>query len=73
MSRLTILMYHRVAPMPPDTRHPKNFVSPARFAEQIEALIGWGYEPITFGQWMSFRDRAIRIPARPFIVTFDDG
>ena len=73
MSRLTILMYHRVAPMPPDTRYPKNFVSPARFAEQIEAMLGWGYEPVTFQQWLAYRDHAARIPRRPFIVTFDDG
>lgn len=73
MSRLTILMYHRVAAIPPDTRHPKNFVSPAMFADQIEALLGWGYEPITFRQWTAYRERAAHIPRKPFIVTFDDG
>jgi len=73
MSRLTILMYHRAASIPPDTRYPKNFVSPVTFRAQIEALLGWGYEPITFGQWMSYREHAGRIPRRPFIVTFDDG
>jgi peptidoglycan/xylan/chitin deacetylase (PgdA/CDA1 family) len=73
MSRLTILMYHRVATMPPDTRFPTNFVSPALFATQIEALLGWGYEPITFREWTAYREHAARIPRRPFIVTFDDG
>ena len=73
MSRLTILMYHRVDAMPPDTRFPKNFVSPTLFGEQIEALLGWGYEPITFRQWIAYRDHAARIPRKPFIVTFDDG
>ena len=73
MSRLTILMYHRVQAIPPDTRFPKNFVSPALFAEQIEALLGGGYEPITFAQWLAYRDHATRIPRKPFIVTFDDG
>jgi peptidoglycan/xylan/chitin deacetylase (PgdA/CDA1 family) len=73
MSRLTILMYHRVAAIPPDTRHPKNFVSPAMFAEQIEALLAWGYEPITFRQWTAYRDHAMHAPRTPFIVTFDDG
>jgi peptidoglycan/xylan/chitin deacetylase (PgdA/CDA1 family) len=73
MSRLTILMYHRVASMPPDTRFPKNFVSPALFADQIDALLGWGYEPITFQHWIAYRDRSARIPPKPFIVTFDDG
>jgi peptidoglycan/xylan/chitin deacetylase (PgdA/CDA1 family) len=73
MSRLTILMYHRVAAIPPDTRYPKNFVSPALFAEQIESLLAWGYEPITFQQWMAYRERAAHVPRKPFIVTFDDG
>jgi peptidoglycan/xylan/chitin deacetylase (PgdA/CDA1 family) len=73
MSRLTILMYHRVEAIPPDTRYPKNFVSPALFAEHIEALLAWGYEPITFRQWAAYREHAERIPRKPFIVTFDDG
>lgn len=73
MSRLTILMYHRVAAIPPDTRYPKNFVAPATFRAQIEALLEWGYEPITFHQWLAYREHAARIPRRPFIVTFDDG
>jgi peptidoglycan/xylan/chitin deacetylase (PgdA/CDA1 family) len=73
MSRLTILMYHRVAAIPPDTRFPKNFVSPALFAEQVEALLGWGYEPITFRQWSAYREHSARLPKKPFIVTFDDG
>jgi peptidoglycan/xylan/chitin deacetylase (PgdA/CDA1 family) len=66
-------MYHRVAAIPPDTRHPKNFVSPAMFADQIEALLAWGYTPITFRQWNAYRDHAAHVPDRPFIVTFDDG
>jgi peptidoglycan/xylan/chitin deacetylase (PgdA/CDA1 family) len=73
MSRLTILMYHRVAVMPPDTRFPKNFVSPDGFAAQIESLLAWGYQPVTFPQWMAYRDRSAPIPRKPFIVTFDDG
>jgi peptidoglycan/xylan/chitin deacetylase (PgdA/CDA1 family) len=73
MSRLTILMYHRVEVIPPDTRFPKNFVSPALFAEQIEALLGWGYEPITFHRWIGYREHRGHIPRKPFIVTFDDG
>ena len=73
MSRLTILMYHRVDAMPSNTRYPKNFVTPDRLAEQIGTLLAWGYEPVTFRQWMSYRARATRIPPKPFIVTFDDG
>lgn len=73
MSRLTILMYHRVDAIPPGTRHPKNFVTPQRLGEQVKALLSWGYEPVTFRQWMDYRSRSIRLPRKPFIVTFDDG
>src|SRR4051812_40916121 len=73
MTRLTILMYHRVDAIPSSTRHPKNFVTPERFARQIEALLAWGYQPVTFRQWMDYRSRKVRLPLRPFIVTFDDG
>ena len=74
MSRLTILMYHRVDAIPTATRHPKNFVTPARFTDQIEALLSWGYEPITFTDWLAYRThKAQQLPKRPFIVTFDDG
>lgn len=73
MSRLTILMYHRVHAVPAGTRVAKNYVSPERFAEQIRALLKWGYSPITFRQWMAFRAREGRVPDKPLIVTFDDG
>jgi peptidoglycan/xylan/chitin deacetylase (PgdA/CDA1 family) len=73
MSRLTILMYHRVDAIPLDTRFPKNFVTPATFERQIEALLSWGYSPVTFRQWMAFRSRTAAMPPKPFIVTFDDG
>jgi len=48
-------------------------VSPQVFAGQIEALLAWGYEPITFRQWNAYREHAAHIPRKPFIVTFDDG
>jgi peptidoglycan/xylan/chitin deacetylase (PgdA/CDA1 family) len=73
VTRLTILMYHRVAATPNGTRHPKNFVTAARLQEQIEGLLAWGYEPVTFAHWMEYRNHRSHIPRLPFIVTFDDG
>jgi peptidoglycan/xylan/chitin deacetylase (PgdA/CDA1 family) len=66
-------MYHRVDAMPPYAPHPTNFVSPTLFKEQIEALLSWGYSPVTFKTWMTWRTHRGHIPKRPFIVTFDDG
>lgn len=73
MTRLTILMYHRVDEIPAETRYPKNFVTPRRFEEQVAALLEWGYSPVSFGDWLAYRRRERALPPRPFIVTFDDG
>lgn len=73
MTRLTILMYHRVAETPASPRHSKNFVTPSRLREQIEGLLSWGYVPVSFAQWMDYRAHRAKLPRLPFIVTFDDG
>jgi peptidoglycan/xylan/chitin deacetylase (PgdA/CDA1 family) len=73
VTRLTILMYHRVAAVPAGTNHPKNFVTPLRLREQIEGLLSWGYEPVSFGQWIHYSAHHGKVPRLPFIVTFDDG
>lgn len=73
MPRLTILMYHRVDAIPAGTSHPKNFVTPARFGEQIQSLLSWGYSPITFAEWLGYAAHRTTLPAKPLIVTFDDG
>jgi peptidoglycan/xylan/chitin deacetylase (PgdA/CDA1 family) len=73
MTRLAALMYHRVQAPPPSTPHPGNFVSPERFAAQIDALLDWGFEHVTFDDWMARRADVRRLPRLPFTVTFDDG
>jgi peptidoglycan/xylan/chitin deacetylase (PgdA/CDA1 family) len=73
--RLTILMYHKVDELVQTVRHPGNYVSPAQFTQQVDALVAWGYRTITFGQWLDYRDGHVRnaFPDKPLIVTFDDG
>ncbi len=73
MTKLTILMYHEVASPGHGTRHRGNFVTPAQFEEQLDALTDWGYQSIGFDEWLAFRDGRGRVPRRPLIVTFDDG
>jgi len=73
VTRLTILMYHRVDAIPDHAPHPKNFVTPARFREQLAAMGGGGYTPVSFRRWLDYRAHRGPIPRRPFIVTFDDG
>ena len=73
VSKLTILMYHKVDEIPTSTAYPSNYVTPHRFVEQIDALIAWGYSPITFDDWMGYRIGKTQLPPLPLIVTFDDG
>jgi peptidoglycan/xylan/chitin deacetylase (PgdA/CDA1 family) len=71
--KLTILMYHKVDELPQGVRHPGNFVTPAAFAEQLDALSSWGYRTITFGDWLAYREGRAVLPDKPLILTFDDG
>lgn len=72
--KLTILMYHKVDEQPAGVRTPGNFVHPARFVEQLDALSSWGYRTISFDQWLEYRaGNASALPSKPLIITFDDG
>lgn len=72
--KLTILMYHRIDVPPPGARHPGNYVTPAAFAEQIDALRAWGYRTIDLADWLAYRkDQRHPIPPKPLLLTFDDG
>ena len=73
--RLPILMYHKIdrLPPPPGARHPRNYVLPEQFDAQLAALRRWGYQTISFGDWLAYRRGAGTLPRRPIILTFDDG
>jgi peptidoglycan/xylan/chitin deacetylase (PgdA/CDA1 family) len=67
-------MYHKIDEIPPDARYPGNYVSPGGFIQQLDALLEWGYRTIDFGDWLRYRSAPTRsFPARPLIITFDDG
>jgi peptidoglycan/xylan/chitin deacetylase (PgdA/CDA1 family) len=71
--KLTILMYHKIDELASDVRTPGNFVGPALFAQQLDALDAWGYRTIDFADWLAYRDGGRPLPKRPLILTFDDG
>jgi len=71
--KLTILMYHKVAEPAAGARHLGNYVTPAQFEQQLDALLEWGYQTISFEQWLAYREGTFSPPRRPLIVTFDDG
>ena len=72
--KLTILMYHKIAEPTPNVRYPGNYVSPTNFERQMDALLRWGYASIRFEEWFDYRaGRVHSLPAKPLIITFDDG
>jgi len=68
-----ILMYHVISDPPPGEPYPELFVSPADFARQMRYLERHGYTAVTLRQLVAFWRGKGRLPARPVVITFDDG
>jgi peptidoglycan/xylan/chitin deacetylase (PgdA/CDA1 family) len=67
-----ILMYHAVADRP--SREALGFsVRPAAFAEQMDVLGAAGCTPLTTRQLAAAWRDGEPLPARPVLITFDDG
>ena len=69
---IPILMYHMVAPQPPKVFR-KYSVTSKMFAAQMRWLAVMGYETISLDQLFAARCGRGVLPARPVILTFDDG
>jgi len=68
-------MYHHVADAAPGANAVERdlSVSPARFAEQLAWLRQAGYETITLTELAAHFSEGRSLPAKPIILTFDDG
>ncbi|HEY3993181.1 MAG TPA: polysaccharide deacetylase family protein [Ktedonobacteraceae bacterium] len=70
--KIPILMYHSIS----DHATPKYSpfaISPALFAQQMEYLRQHNYTPITVTRFMEIRTKGEQLPAKPVLLTFDDG
>jgi len=65
---IPILMYHNIGIPPKDEKNKKLWVSAKKFRQQMVYLKKYGYNPITFKDIKNGY-----IPAKPVIITFDDG
>jgi peptidoglycan/xylan/chitin deacetylase (PgdA/CDA1 family) len=69
---LPVLMYHHVGPPRPGT-YPALTVSPVRFERQMRWLARRGYTGIRPSDWVKWRREGDGLPAKPVLLTFDDG
>lgn len=73
--RIPILMYHRIDVLRPSlpaiTR--SLTVAPADFAAQMRWLVAHGYHAVTQLQLFEALEHGKRLPAKPVVITFDDG
>jgi peptidoglycan/xylan/chitin deacetylase (PgdA/CDA1 family) len=73
--RLPILMYHHIQVLSPIAGATWRLltVTPAAFEAQLAFLSKQGYHTIHFSDLIAYFDQGRPLPARPIILTFDDG
>jgi peptidoglycan/xylan/chitin deacetylase (PgdA/CDA1 family) len=68
-----VLMYHVINAPPAGTPFPELWVPADRFAAEVRALAGAGYHGVTLSQVDAHWRRGAGLPAKPLVVSFDDG
>jgi peptidoglycan/xylan/chitin deacetylase (PgdA/CDA1 family) len=68
-----ILVYHDLGTPPPTEAYPGLFVSDANFQSEMAWLHQAGYQAVTLDEVMNAWYHHGRLPARPIVVTFDNG
>lgn len=73
--KVPILMYHHVEPMSLATKagHAPLTVDSSIFASQMQYLASHDYSVITLQTLSDFFDGKATLPAKPVVLTFDDG
>jgi peptidoglycan/xylan/chitin deacetylase (PgdA/CDA1 family) len=65
-----ILLYHKIADPPRGARVRGQYVSPGLFRRHLAFLASEGYSSLPL---LALADRSRPLPARPIVITFDDG
>lgn len=66
-------MYHVIADAPAGAAFPNLFVRPTDFAAQMSWLAAHGFHAVTLHHVYEYWLRGTPLPARPVVLTFDDG
>ena len=74
-ARVPILMYHYISVPPPDADNVRLdlSVTPANFQDQMQYLANDGYHPIRLSDLTNYLRTGKSLPAKPIVLTFDDG
>ena len=72
MSPVPILLYHSVSAGPPDWIATYT-VSPVTFRTHLDVVVASGRQPITVSQFADGLQGKAELPARPVLITVDDG
>lgn len=70
---LPTMMYHKVGYYPPGSKLAKLWVTPEDFRRQLAWLRDHGYTTITCADWRDAEKGIKPLPAKPAMITFDDG
>ncbi len=73
VSGLPTLMYHKIGEPPRGSKLAKLWVSAEDFRWQMEYLLRHSFTPMLFSELRDAEERRRAMPAKPALVTFDDG
>jgi peptidoglycan/xylan/chitin deacetylase (PgdA/CDA1 family) len=71
--RVPILLYHVIAVPSPGTPNQSLWVDPSELAAELDWLDADGYTAVTLDQWWDAWHGGPPLPARPIVISFDDG
>src|SRR4051812_39994827 len=72
-SPVPILMYHVVSAPQPGAPYPDLYTPKPVFTAQMKALAKRGYHGVTIAQVYDYWKRGYALPAKPIVISFDDG
>lgn len=68
-----ILMYHVIGEPPRSAPFPALYIAPDELRAQVRWLARAGYEAVTLGRVVDAWNGRAALPARPIVLSFDDG
>lgn len=70
---MKVLMYHRVLWKKPENKPNWHYVTVEMFENHMKWLERLGYTAITLADYYLYQKGELSLPAKPIIITFDDG